>query len=122
VIVSALEDAARNAVSNGIGNAFFHKANLDTFFSQIGLVKKLPKPDVVFVDPPRAGMHEKMTRHLAKIGAKRIVYISCNPATQARDTRILLDRGYTLTKLTVVDMFPHTAHVETVAVFTKSSE
>ncbi len=122
VIVSALEDAARNAVSNGIGNTFFHKANLDTFFTQTGLVKKLPKPDVVIVDPPRAGMHEKMARHLAKIGAKRIVYISCNPATQARDTRIILDRGYTLTKLAVVDMFPHTAHVETVAVFTKSSE
>ena len=122
VIVSAIEDATRNAVSNGVGNAFFHKANLDTFFTQTGLVKKLQKPDVIIVDPPRAGMHENTTKHLIKFGAKRIVYISCNPTTQARDTQILLNRGYSLSKLTVVDMFPHTAHVETVAVFSKSSK
>ncbi len=119
VIVSSIEDAMRNTVSNGIGNAYFHKANLDTFFTQTGLVKKLPRPDVIIVDPPRAGMHENTTKHLVKFGAKRIVYISCNPTTQARDTQLLLTKGYTLSKLTVVDMFPHTAHIETVAVFSK---
>lgn len=119
VIVSSIEDAMRNTVSNGIGNAYFHKANLDTYFTQTGLVKKLPKPDVIIVDPPRAGMHENTTKHLVKFGAKRIVYISCNPTTQARDTQLLINRGYTLSKLTVVDMFPHTAHIETVAVFSK---
>lgn len=118
VIVSSVEDATRNAIRNGIGNAKFHVANLDNFF-KFGVGKKYPKPDIVVVDPPRAGMHKFMTNYLPKFEAKKIVYISCNPTTQARDTEILQMKGYALKRLTMVDMFPHTPHVETVGIFHK---
>ena len=65
-------------------------------------------------------MHKKMTEYLPKLNAKKIVYVSCNPSTQARDTQILQSNNYELKKLTVVDMFPHTPHVETVGIFEKS--
>ncbi len=118
VIVSAVEDATRNAVQNGIGNVKFHVANLDNFF-KFGVGKKYPKPDVVVVDPPRAGMHKFMTNYLPRFEADKIVYVSCNPTTQARDTEILQMKGYQLKRLTMVDMFPHTPHVETVGIFQK---
>jgi len=118
VIVSAVEDATRNAVQNGIGNVYFHIANLDNFF-KFGKGKKYPKPNVIFIDPPRAGMHKFMTNYLPKFGAEKIVYISCNPSTQARDAEILQNKGYRLDKLTIVDMFPHTPHIESVGVFKK---
>ncbi|MGY8780108.1 MAG: 23S rRNA (uracil(1939)-C(5))-methyltransferase RlmD [Fidelibacterota bacterium] len=118
VIVSSVEDATRNAIRNGIGNAKFHVANLDNFF-KFGVGKKYPKPDVVVVDPPRAGMHKFMTNYLPKFEAKKIVYISCNPTTQARDTEILQMKGYALKRLAMVDMFPHTPHIETVGIFHK---
>jgi len=118
VIVSSVEDATRNAVLNGVGNAFFHIANLDNFF-KFGVGKKYPKPDVIVVDPPRAGMHKYMTNYLPRFEAKKIIYISCNPTTQARDTEILQQNGYKLKSLTMVDMFPHTPHVETVGIFEK---
>ena len=118
VIVSSVEDATRNAIRNGIGNAKFHVANLDNFF-KFGVGKKYPKPDLVVVDPPRAGMHKFMTNYLPKFEAKKIVYISCNPTTQARDTEILQMKGYALKRLTMVDMFPHTPHIETVGIFHK---
>ena len=119
VIVSAVEDATRNAVRNGVTNTRFHVANLDNFFKSGEVKKNYPKPDIVVVDPPRAGMHEFMTRYLPKFEAKKIIYISCNPTTQARDTEILQMNGYVLNKLTMVDMFPHTPHIETVGIFNK---
>ena len=125
MIRSAVENAQRNAVANNINNAHFYKANLDTYFK--GFVSfsnftkkfKISKPDVVVIDPPRAGMHEETVRYLPKFGAKRIVYVSCNPTTQARDLKILLTKGYIFVKATVVDMFPHTPHIETVVVLNK---
>lgn len=122
MIRSAVEDAQQNAVANGIDNVQFFKANLDTYFkgfvSFSNFTKKfeISKPDVVVIDPPRAGMHEDTVRYLPKFGAKKIVYVSCNPTTQARDLKILFAKGYKLTKVTVVDMFPHTPHIETVVV------
>ena len=74
VIVSAVEDATRNAVQNGIGNVFFHVANLDNFF-KFGKGSKYPRPDVIFIDPPRAGMHKFMTNYLPKFEAKKIVLV-----------------------------------------------
>ena len=118
VIVSAVEDATRNAVRNGVGNVKFHVANLDNYF-KFGRSKKYPKPDVVVVDPPRTGMHKSMSSYLPKFGAEKIVYVSCNPTTQARDSEILQRKGYGLKRLTMVDMFPHTPHVETVGIFHK---
>jgi len=125
IISTAVEDAQQNAERNGINNAHFFKANLDTYFkgfvSFSNFTKKyeISKPDVLVIDPPRAGMHENMVKYIPKFGAKRIVYVSCNPTTQARDLRILQMKGYKLTKTTVVDMFPHTPHIETVAILEK---
>lgn len=125
MIRSAVEDAQQNAEANSIDNAQFFKANLDTYFK--GFVSfsnftkkfKISKPDVIVIDPPRAGMHEDFVRYLPKFGAKRIVYVSCNPTTQARDLKILFAKGYKYTKATMIDMFPHTPHIETVVVLDK---
>ena len=119
VIRSALDDAEKNAVRNNISNIIFVKANLDTFFKSGQLPKRVPKPDVIVVDPPRAGMHEDMTNYLPKLGAKKIIYASCNPTTQARDAKILNAYGYRIISSTMVDMFPHTPHIETVMLFSK---
>ena len=120
LITSSIEDATRNAISNGITNVYFHKANLDFFFKKGKNRNDLPDPHVIVIDPPRAGMHKDVVSALPKFGAKRLVYISCNPTTQSRDIALLLEEGYTLKKLTMVDMFPHTPHIETVCILEKS--
>lgn len=119
VIRSALDDAEKNADRNQISNVHFLKANLDTFFKSGQLPRRIPKPDVIIVDPPRAGMHQDMANYLPKLRAKKIVYVSCNPTTQARDAKILCDNGYDIGSSTMVDMFPHTPHIETVMLFSK---
>ena len=119
VIRSALDDAEKNADRNQITNTQFFKANLDTFFKTGQLPNRIPKPDAIVVDPPRAGMHQDMANYLPKLKAKKIVYVSCNPTTQARDARILNDHGYKIKRSTMVDMFPHTPHIETVMLFSK---
>jgi len=119
VIRSALDDAEKNADRNQISNVHFLKANLDTFFKSGQLPNRIPKPDVIVVDPPRAGMHQDMVNYLPKLKANKIAYVSCNPTTQARDARILNDYGYKIMSSTMVDMFPHTPHIETVILFSK---
>ena len=119
VIRSALDDAEENADYNEIENVHFLKANLDTFFKSGQLPKRIPKPDVVIVDPPRSGMHLDMTQYLPKLKATKIVYVSCNPTTQARDSKILHEKGYNIKKSVMVDMFPHTPHIENVVLFSK---
>ncbi len=116
-IVSSIEDATRNAVNNGIGNAYFHKANLDR---PIALKREIPNPDVIVLDPPRAGVGRKTLEFALESGAEKIVYVSCNPSTQARDVVFLRENRFSLSKLTMVDMFPHTPHIETVAVLEKT--
>ena len=119
IIRSSLENAQRNAEKNKINNAFFLKANLDTFFKSGQLPRKVPKPNVVIVDPPRAGMHPDMVNYLHKFKAEKIVYVSCNPTTQARDAKLLVEKGYKIKSAVMVDMFPHTPHIETVVLFSK---
>lgn len=109
----AIEDAKSNAALNQINNASFFAGDMQKmlkpkFFEMQG------KPDVIITDPPRAGMHADVTAMLNQSGAKRIVYVSCNVATQARDIE-LLSNNYCVTNVQPVDMFPHTAHVENVA-------
>ncbi|NOZ74018.1 MAG: 23S rRNA (uracil(1939)-C(5))-methyltransferase RlmD [FCB group bacterium] len=114
----SVDNARTNAELNGIKNAQFIRANLDTYF---GSPRKIgPPPDVVVVDPPRVGMHADMVKALVKLSPGRMVYVSCNPTTLARDAQGLMSAGYDLTQATLVDMFPHTAHIETVAEFVKS--
>lgn len=108
----AIADAIENAKLNHLENAAFIPGDVtdicnDAFFDSHG------KPDVVITDPPRAGMHEKLVKKLLDIAAPVIVYVSCNPATQARDLA-LLDEKYAATKIQPVDMFPHTLHIENV--------
>ena len=119
VIRSSLENAERNAIINNIDNVHFLKANLDTFFKTGQLPRKVPKPNVVVVDPPRAGMHPDMSGYLHKLKAEKIVYVSCNPTTQARDVQILTESGYEIKNSVMVDMFPHTPHIETVMLLAK---
>ena len=71
------------------------------------------------MDPPRAGMHPDMAQYLPKLKAKKIIYVSCNPTTQARDAKILCEKGYELKKSVMVDMFPHTPHIENIVLFFK---
>ena len=110
----------KNADRNKITNAQFLKANLDTFFKSGQLPRRIPKPDVVIVDPPRAGMHPDMTQYLHKLNAEKIIYVSCNPTTQARDAKVLAEKGYTINRAVMVDMFPHTPHIETILLFSKN--
>ena len=119
IIRSALEDAEKNAEKNSISNVWFFKANLNTYFKKGQLPKRLPKPNIVIVDPPRAGLHPHLAHYLPKLKADRIIYVSCNPATQARDSRILTENGYSIHRSVMVDMFPHTPHIEMVLLFEK---
>ncbi|RYY62295.1 MAG: 23S rRNA (uracil(1939)-C(5))-methyltransferase RlmD [Chitinophagaceae bacterium] len=112
MVEAAIEDAKENASLNNIADSAFFAGDVidictDEFFEQHG------KPDVIITDPPRAGMHEKLVRKILDIAAPVVVYISCNPATQARDLA-WLDEKYTVTKVQPVDMFPHTLHIENV--------
>ncbi|WP_087023783.1 23S rRNA (uracil(1939)-C(5))-methyltransferase RlmD [Thaumasiovibrio subtropicus] len=108
--------AAQNAKANGLSNARFYQANLDEDFStQVWAAEPFDK---VLLDPARAGAAGVM-EHVVNLAAKKVVYVSCNPATLARDSEILLKNGYQLTKLGTMDMFPHTGHTESMALFTK---
>lgn len=111
-IPAAIEDAKINSSINNITNTNFFAGDMkdvlnDSFIQQNG------KPDVIITDPPRAGMHDDVTKKILEIAPQRIVYVSCNPATQARDLQ-LLDTKYKVTKVQPVDMFPQTHHVENV--------
>ncbi len=118
-IEEAVADARVNAAENGIYNAFFIAGDIkDTFTDE--LFRKRGKPDVIITDPPRAGMHTDVVNAMLRSGAERIVYVSCNPATQARDIAIL-SAAYDVVRIAPVDMFPHTFHVENVALLVKKA-
>ena len=109
--------ALENAELNGITNAAFFAGNVAQSLAE--LHGRSGEPDVVVVDPPRAGLAGKALPQLGEIGAPRIVYVSCNPTTLAGDTKRLREEyGYELARAKPVDMFPHTPHVETVALLT----
>lgn len=112
-VAAAIDDARVNSKINNITNTDFYAGDMkdllnDNFLSQHG------RPDIIITDPPRAGMHEDVTNMLLKAAPKRIVYVSCNAATQARDLKILSEK-YDITAVQPVDMFPQTIHVENVA-------
>ncbi len=111
-VAAAIEDAKANSKLNGITNTDFFAGDIKDLLSDLFLDAH-GKPDVVITDPPRAGMHEDVCRMLLKAAPGKIVYVSCNPATQARDLKILSEK-YELVAIQPVDMFPHTVHVENV--------
>jgi 23S rRNA (uracil1939-C5)-methyltransferase len=111
-IEEAIIDAKLNAKENGIDNAVFYAGDMKDVLNS-NFVEQNGCPDVVILDPPRAGVHQDVIQTLINILPERIVYVSCNPATQARDIS-LLSEHYTITKVQPVDMFPHTHHVENI--------
>ncbi|MDG5765846.1 23S rRNA (uracil(1939)-C(5))-methyltransferase RlmD [Balneolales bacterium ANBcel1] len=110
----AIEKARENAVDNGVEHAVFERGDMKDIFND-ALVERHGRPDVVITDPPRAGMHEDVVRRLLKLAPRKIIYVSCNSATQARDVALLSER-YQLDSVQPVDMFPRTYHIESVAV------
>lgn len=119
IVPEAIEDAKRNAERNGIENLDFYAADVGKFLLEYP--NFTDEIHTIMLDPPRAGIAPKTLRKVMKLNAKQIVYISCNPATQARDAKDLMEAGYTLKKLSLVDQFPHTSHIEAVALFIKDN-
>jgi len=118
IVPEAIQDAKENANKNKLTGVSFHAADVGKF------LKEHPQYEgnigALILDPPRAGIAPKTLLKTIALGAKRIVYISCNPSTQARDASTLVDAGYTLEKFCLVDQFPHTGHIESIAKFIKT--
>ncbi len=119
-VPAAVEDARENARRNGIENAFFVEGDVRQGAARSGrrgpraARSRSRRPDVIIVDPPRAGLTDKAIARIGEVAAPRIVYVSCNPATMGPNVARLQDYGYRLERVTPVDMFPHTPHVECV--------
>jgi 23S rRNA (uracil1939-C5)-methyltransferase len=113
IVAEAIADAERNAESNKIENAHFIAGSARTGVRP--LIEKAGKPDVVVIDPPRAGLSQKIVRRVLECEAKKIVYVSCNPTTLAPNAAQMVEAGYTLKRVKPVDMFPQTPHIECVA-------
>ncbi|MDE6503604.1 MAG: methyltransferase domain-containing protein, partial [Muribaculaceae bacterium] len=113
-VPEAIEDAKLNSEVNGINNTVFYAGDMKDVLNA-EFIERHGVPDVMIVDPPRAGMHADVVATILAAAPRRIVYVSCNPATQARDIA-MLDGAYRVTAVQPVDMFPHTHHVENIAV------
>lgn len=111
-VPEAIEDAHTNSELNQITNTSFFAGDMKDLFSS-EFIKKNGKPEVLITDPPRAGMHQNVVEQILAIAPKRIVYVSCNPATQARDVELLAEK-YEVLRCQPVDMFPHTHHIENI--------
>jgi 23S rRNA (uracil1939-C5)-methyltransferase len=117
VVESAVRDATMNAELNGLKNTVFFQADLKDFHAMQEALDPYAKPRIIVTDPPRAGMHPKALDTMLKLLPDRIIYVSCNPANLARDGKEIAARGYRITSIQPVDMFPQTNHIETVACF-----
>jgi 23S rRNA (uracil1939-C5)-methyltransferase len=111
-VEAAIEDAKENARLNNVENTTFYAGDVRMLLNQ-EFIAKHGKADVVITDPPRAGMHDDVVKTLLELESKRIVYVSCNPATQARDLQLLSEK-YNVSAIQPVDMFPQTTHIENV--------
>lgn len=111
-VPEAIEDAKENSKVNGIDNTLFYAGDMKNILTD-DFIHEHGRPDVIITDPPRAGMHPDVVQVILNAAPKRVVYVSCNPATQARDLQ-LMDADYKVTAVQPVDMFPHTPHVENV--------
>lgn len=116
-IPEAIADAKANSKNNKIENTEFYAGDIKNLLNN-DFIKENGRPDIIITDPPRAGMHDEVIKTILEIGAGKIIYVSCNPATQARDIS-LLQNSYKVAKIQPVDMFPHTHHVENVALLVK---
>ncbi len=117
IVASAIEDAKKNAKRNNVDGLEFYAADVGKFLNEHPQYQN--KIRTIILDPARAGIAPKTLKKIINLNADRMVYVSCNPATQARDTEELINSGYQLKKISLVDQFPHTAHIETVVLFEK---
>ncbi len=118
-VEAAIVDAKLNSAVNGLENTLFYAGDMKDMLND-EFIAQHARPDVIITDPPRAGMHEDVVNMLLKLAAPKIVYVSCNPATQARDVALLAEK-YSVDKIQPVDMFPQTYHVENVVLLTLKS-
>lgn len=118
-VESAVKDAAENLKLNRIDNVKLFISDLYKSFLPHVEDNNLPSPDVVIADPPRSGMHKNTIEDVINLSPRKIVYVSCNPGTQVRDIKLFVESGYKLIKIKPVDMFPHTYHIENVALLIK---
>jgi 23S rRNA (uracil1939-C5)-methyltransferase len=116
-VEDAIKDAFVNSEENNITNTDFYAGDIKDLLDD-EFISKNGAPDVIITDPPRAGMHENVVKMILKVAPQKVVYVSCNPATQARDIA-LMDERYAVTKIQPVDMFPHTHHVENIVLLEK---
>jgi 23S rRNA (uracil1939-C5)-methyltransferase len=116
-VASATEDARENARRNRITNTFFFTGEAEKLLTS-EFIRQQGKPDIIITDPPRAGMHENVVKAILNAAPDKIVYVSCNPATQARDIALMKEQ-YDLIECQPVDMFPHTQHVENISLLCK---
>tara|TARA_Y100000385_G_scaffold291948_1_gene374455 strand:- start:138 stop:1583 length:1446 start_codon:yes stop_codon:yes gene_type:complete len=117
IISSAISDAKKNAKRNGLDALSFHVADVGKFL--LKYPEYINRISTIVLDPPRAGIAPKTLKKIVKLQSPRLVYVSCNPATQARDTEYLVNQGYKIKKVSFVDQFPHTSHVESIILFEK---
>jgi len=113
IVTSAVVDANKNAKLNGIENCEFLEGDIKDVLPRLKA-----KPDVMIIDPPRVGMHKDVVGQVLSIAPEKIIYVSCNPATLARDLELLCPR-YDIIEIQPVDMFPHTYHIESIALLLK---
>lgn len=118
-VLDAVNDAIKSRDDNVITNTRFFTADLNKSFLPVLEQENIPAADVMMIDPPRSGMHPGTVQDVLTLMPRRIVYVSCNPATQARDVKLLVEGGYELIKMRPVDMFPHTYHIENVVLLKK---
>jgi 23S rRNA (uracil1939-C5)-methyltransferase len=109
LVDAAVSNAEKNCLKNGVSNCTFYRGDIKDRLSEVSLV-----PDVMIIDPPRDGMHKSVVKQVLDILPERIIYVSCNPATLARDLGLMKD-AYQVIEAQPVDMFPHTFHIESVA-------
>jgi 23S rRNA (uracil1939-C5)-methyltransferase len=118
-IEEAVNDAVKNSKINSIKNTIFFAGDIKSLLNEQFLAEN-GRPDVIITDPPRAGMHEEVVKQIISASPKKVIYISCNPSTQARDIA-LMSEHYMVTRIQPVDMFPHTHHVENVILLGKKT-
>lgn len=117
VYPDAVKDACHNAEINGIENVEFVEGDVADTIENLGI-----KPETIVIDPPRAGCEERVLNSITDLEPEKFVYVSCNPATLARDLKILADKDYSVKKVQPIDMFPQTYHVETIVLITRVKE
>jgi 23S rRNA (uracil1939-C5)-methyltransferase len=118
IVEEAVADAIENARLNNVANAQFFAGDVRTAMRE--LVERAGRPDVLVVDPPRAGLSQKVVRRIIEAAPRRIVYVSCNPTTLAPNAAQLVEAGYALRRVRPVDMFPQTPHIECVALLERA--